>query len=144
MIGFVLGLFFGLFSFYVAILWLIYGAIVGAIMGLVGHSLSGGQRDFSSIEGIQAGRYNVMTDEEVADEASQLLAELQPPSREARRETLPERPPREEPATREDPLSEERPQRPEALSSTDASRETPPSSREQPRRPGEEPPQGAS
>jgi hypothetical protein len=171
MIGFVLGLFFGLFSFYVAILWLIYGAIVGAIMSLVGHSLSGGQRDFSSIEGIQAGRYNVMTDEEVADEASQLLAELQPPSGEARRETMPEppprageeaaaspgreesppetrrmgeAPPREEPVTREGPLSEERPQRPEATPPTDASQEAPPSSREQPRRPPEEPPRGVS
>ena len=169
-IGFVLGLFFGLFSFYVAILWLIYGAIVGAIMGLVGHSLSGGQRDFSSVEGIQAGRYNVMTDEEVADEASQLLAELQLPSADARRGTMPGRPlrageetatssgreeappearrvgeasPREEPATKEDPLSEEHPQRPEAVPPTDASREAPPSSPEQPRRPDEETPRGA-
>src|SRR5919199_6593067 len=66
-IGFVLGLFFGLLYFYVAILWLIYGAIVGAILGIIGYSFSGGQRDFSSIEGIQAGRYNVMTDEEVSD-----------------------------------------------------------------------------
>ena len=171
MIGFVLGLFFGLFSFYVAILWLIYGAIVGAIMGLVGHSLSGGQRDFSSIEGIQAGRYNVMTDEEVADEASQLLAELQPPSGDARRETthggsprageeaaaspgreeappearrVGEAPPREGLAAREAPLGEERPQRPEVTPPTEDSREVPPSRREQPQRPPEEPPRGTS
>jgi len=143
-------------------------------MGLVGHSLSGGQRDFSSIEGIQAGRYNVMTDEEVADEASQLLAELRLPSGDAQRETtrgdspraggggeaaaaspgreeappearrVGEASPREGPVTREAPLGEERPQRPEATPPTEASREGLPSSRERPRRPGEEPPRDAS
>jgi hypothetical protein len=171
MIGFILGLFFGLFSFYIAILWLIYGAITGLIVGLVGHSFSAGRRDFSSIEGIQAGRYNVMTDEEVADEASQLLAELQPPSGDVRSGPTPERsprigeeaaspereetppgpqrmgeaPPREGPATREGPLSEERPERREAPPApTEASQEAPPSSQERPRRPGEEPPRTSS
>ena len=174
LIGLVFGFFLGLFSvfnpvvsaLYLAILWLIYGAIIGAIVGLIGHALSGGRRDFSSIEGIQAGRYNVMVDEEVADEASQLLAGLGTPSGEALRRTAPEPPrteeeavpprgeeippemrrtgeipPREEPATRETPLSEERPQRQRATPSTeDASREVPLSGEEQPRRPGEERP----
>jgi hypothetical protein len=167
LIGLIFGFFLGLFSifnpvvsaFYLAIVWLIYGAIIGAIVGLIGHALSGGRRDFSSIEGIQAGRYNVMADEEVADEASRLLAGLGTPSGMARRRTeeeaVPPRGegvppetrrtretlPREEPATRETPLSEERPEGRRATSPTeDASREAPPSGEEQPRRPGEEQP----
>jgi len=75
-IGFIIGLFISLFSLYIALLYVIYGAVIGLIVGLVGHALSGGQRDFSSVGGIQAGRYNVMVDEEVADEASRLLARL--------------------------------------------------------------------
>ncbi len=146
-LGAVVGLIFGFFlgfllspinplvsAPYLAILWLIYGAVIGLIVGLTGHALSGGRRDFSSVEGIQAGRYNVMADEEIADEASQLLAGLRPPSGDAQRRTTPERPsrageeavsprreqvppetgrtgevpPEEEPATREAPLSEKR------------------------------------
>lgn len=53
---------------------LIFGAIVGAIIGLISHVLSGGRRDFSSVGGIEAGRYNVMVDEEAAEEASRLIA----------------------------------------------------------------------
>src|SRR5215216_989342 len=75
-IGFIIGLFISLFSLYIALLYVIYGAVIGLVVGLVGHALSGGQRDFSSVGGIQAGRYNVMADEEVADEASRLLAKL--------------------------------------------------------------------
>jgi hypothetical protein len=176
LIGLIFGFFLGLFSlfnpvvsaFYLGIVWLIYGAIIGAVVGLIGHALSGGRRDFSSIEGIQAGRYNVMADEEVADEASQLLARLVgTPSGEVHRRTAPETPPRteeeavsprgeevppdnrrtgevpprEEPATRETPLSEERPERRRATPpSEEASRETPLSGEERPPRAGEEPP----
>ena len=55
---------------------LVFGAIIGAIMGLIMHALTGGERDFSSIGGIEAGRYNVMVDEEVAEEAARLLERL--------------------------------------------------------------------
>jgi hypothetical protein len=151
---------------YLAILWLIYGAIIGFIVGLMALALSGGRRDFSSVEGIQAARYNVMADEEVADEASQLLAWLQPPSGDEqsktalehpsrtreevlsprREEVTPETqssrgiPPRGEPETSEDPLSEERLQRPRAMPPSDAPGEAPPPNEGQPRRPGEERP----
>jgi hypothetical protein len=151
---------------YLAILWLIYGAIIGFIVGLMALALSGGRRDFSSVEGIQAARYNVMVDEEVADEASQLLAWLQPPSGDEqsktalehpsrtreevlsprREEVTPETqssrgiPPRGEPETSEDPLSEERLQRPRAMPPSDAPGEAPPPNEGQPRRPGEERP----
>jgi hypothetical protein len=174
LIGLIFGFFLGLFSFfnpfvsaiYLAIIWLIYGAVIGLIVGLIGHALSGGQRDFSSIEGIQAGRYNVTVDEEVAEEASELLAGLRPPSGDVgsgtasepqprteqgaaspEREVPPETrrteniPPREEPVTRETPLSEEGFERQEAPPpSTDTPREAPPASEEQPPGAGEEPP----
>ena len=86
--GAVVGAFFGFFlgllnifdpvvsALLLALYGLIFGAILGAIIGLLAHALTGGQRDFSSVGGIEAGRYNVMADEEVADEASRLLAGL--------------------------------------------------------------------
>ncbi|MDP8950798.1 MAG: glycine zipper family protein [Actinomycetota bacterium] len=85
--GAVIGAFFGFFlgllslidplvsALVVALYGLIFGAILGAILGLIAHALSGGQRDFSSVGGMEAGRYNVMADEEVAEEASRLLAQ---------------------------------------------------------------------
>jgi uncharacterized membrane protein len=83
-VGVFFGFFLGLFSLIdpvisalvVALYGLVFGAIVGAIAGLISHALSGGQRDFSSVGGMEAGRYNVMADEEVAEEASRLLAGL--------------------------------------------------------------------
>jgi hypothetical protein len=153
-IGFIIGLFISLFSLYVAILYVIYGAIIGLLVGLVGHALSGGQRDFSSIGGIQAGRYNVMADEEVADEASQLLVRLGDASGSRQRGTASERRPgmgegatsegatlpgREVPSERrstgevsprEAPLSEEQPERRGAPPLEELSQETPPPSEE--------------
>ena len=171
-IGLIFGFFLGLFSFfdplvsalYLAIVWLVYGAIIGLLVGLISHALSGGQRDFSSVEGIRADRYNVMADEEVADEASQLLGGLRAPSGDAGGRDATERPSSrmgeesgtsrregglvrdatgevslgDEPATGGSPLSEERPERGRAAPSPDSPREAPPPSEGQPRRPGEE------
>src|SRR5215211_2357957 len=79
--GAVVGAFFGFFlgllnifdpvasALILALYGLIFGAILGAILGLISHALMGGQRDFSSISGMEAGRYNVMA----AEEASRLL-----------------------------------------------------------------------
>jgi Heat induced stress protein YflT domain len=162
LIGLIFGFFLGLFNvvdplvsaFFLGIVWLIYGAIIGLIVGLIGHALSGGQRDFSSIGGIQAGRYNVMADEEVADEASQLLARPGSPSGDVQSRTATEPssrteeevvPPSREGAspghqrTGEVPLSEEQPERREAGSSGDLSREAPPSGERRPERRGEAP-----
>ncbi|HZC19486.1 MAG TPA: hypothetical protein VE225_07225 [Rubrobacteraceae bacterium] len=55
---------------------LVFGAILGAIIGLISHAASGGQRDFSSVGGMQADHYDVMADEEVAEEARRLLSGL--------------------------------------------------------------------
>jgi hypothetical protein len=143
-IGILFGFFLGLFSlidpifsaFLLALYGLIFGAILGAIIGLVGYALSGGQRDFSSVGGIEAGRYNVMADEEVADEASRLLAGLGPlaqtPSGDVRSETAP--PPRR---AEEEALSPEREGPVETPRTRDASPREEPGTREVPS-PGEE------
>jgi hypothetical protein len=83
-IGALFGFFLGLFSLadplvsaLILVLYgLVFGAIVGAILGLIFYALSGGERDFSSVGAMEAGRYNVVVDEEVAEEGSRLLARL--------------------------------------------------------------------
>jgi hypothetical protein len=62
---------FGLFLY-----GLIVGAVIGTVFGLVGYALTGGRRDFSSVSGMQAGRYEVMADAEVADDAQSRLRQL--------------------------------------------------------------------
>lgn len=76
--GVLISLIFSLFSLVPSLLqFLLYGlvagAIIGAIFSLISYALSGGRRDFSSVSGIQADRYNVQVDAEVANEATQLL-----------------------------------------------------------------------
>jgi FtsH-binding integral membrane protein len=46
----------------------------GAVFGLISHTFPGGRRDFSSVGGMRADSYDVVADEEVAEEASRLLA----------------------------------------------------------------------
>jgi heat induced stress protein YflT len=83
LLGLLFGWLFGLFnwidpvvaSLTLAIYGLIWGAIVGALLGLLLHAMTGGRRDFASVGGVQATRYEVMVDEEVADEAARLLSE---------------------------------------------------------------------
>jgi hypothetical protein len=82
LVGVLIGWMFGIFNWFdpnLATFWLAldglwFGAIVGAVAGLLGHALSGGERDFSSIEMTAAGRYEILVDSEVADEAARLLA----------------------------------------------------------------------
>jgi hypothetical protein len=52
-------------------LWI--GALVGATMGLIAKALMRGARDFTSVGGMQADRYEVLVDNEVADEAMRQL-----------------------------------------------------------------------
>lgn len=49
------------------------GALIGAGLGAGLHLASGGTRDFSSVPGMQAERYEVVVDEDVADRAAELL-----------------------------------------------------------------------
>ena len=82
--GILIGFIFGLFSLVtplvsaltLALYGLVFGAIVGALFGLLFYSFSGGQRDFTSVGNIRAQRYDVVVDDEVADEAKRLLMGL--------------------------------------------------------------------
>ena len=58
----------------VFLFWLAIGAVVGAILGLLAYAASGGQRDFTSVSGLVASRYDVMAEDEVAEEALRRLA----------------------------------------------------------------------
>ena len=55
---------------------LLYGAVIGAALGLVGYAVTGGRRDFTSVGGLRAERYEVMADLEVAAEAERALGGL--------------------------------------------------------------------
>jgi hypothetical protein len=82
--GALIGFIFGLFDWVaplisgltLALYGFVFGAIVGALFGLLAHALSGGQRDFTSVGGMQADRYNIVVADEVATEAERLLAGL--------------------------------------------------------------------
>jgi len=49
--------------------WLIVGAVISAIFSLIGYALMGGRRNFTSIAGMAAQRYDVMVDQTAAAEA---------------------------------------------------------------------------
>lgn len=82
-VGAFVGLLLGLFSLFdpltsglaLALYGALIGAVSGLIFGLLAHSLTGGTRDFSSVGGMQAGRYVLLADEEVVDEATRALGE---------------------------------------------------------------------
>jgi hypothetical protein len=63
-------------AFRLTLYGILYGTIVGCFLSVVFYALSGGERDFSSVSGVDAERYNVLVDEDVADEAARLLIGL--------------------------------------------------------------------
>jgi hypothetical protein len=76
--GLVIGLLFGIFipkvSFIAVIITaVVFGAVWGGVFGLIGHAATRGQRDFSSVKTMEAGRYEVLVRGEFAAKASQLL-----------------------------------------------------------------------
>ncbi|MDT0266376.1 general stress protein [Streptomyces sp. DSM 44915] len=54
----------------------LYGAVFGAVFGFVGHAMTGGQRDFASRSRIVAAHYDVVADQEVAEDARNRLIKL--------------------------------------------------------------------
>ena len=53
---------------------LVAGAIFGALLGAITQAATGGTRDFASVAGMQADRYEVMVDDDVADRAARILS----------------------------------------------------------------------
>jgi hypothetical protein len=76
--GLFIGLLVGLFTtgpewFGLIIGGLLIGAFWGLVFGLVAQWTTGGKRDFSSVRGLAAGRYDLMVRDAEADRARQLL-----------------------------------------------------------------------
>ena len=73
--GILIGLLLGLFTVGESWVWIMlvslaFGVIWGATFGLIGHWATRGERDFSSIHTMEAGRYDVYVDAEHAAEAA--------------------------------------------------------------------------
>lgn len=59
---------------WVLTLWgLAIGALLGAMLGAADHAATGGRRDFTSVGRMEAERYEVMVDDELARDAARLL-----------------------------------------------------------------------
>ena len=82
--GAMLGLLFGLlFAIWFAhdgtsllailIYWTAFGALIGALLSVIGYALSRGRRNFSSVAGMQAQRFDVLVDEPFATDALRRL-----------------------------------------------------------------------
>lgn len=88
-LGALFGWLFGLFDWVnpliagllLALYGAIFGAVLGGLLGLLGHAMTGGRRDFSSVAGMRADSYDVLVEAEVADRAGQLPAAAGAPER---------------------------------------------------------------
>lgn len=79
--GALIGLFFGLFFggqnlLGIVVYGLVVGIIISILFGVLGYAATRGRRDFSSVGGMQAERYNVMVDVDAAEEAERVLGGL--------------------------------------------------------------------
>ncbi|MFE5401962.1 hypothetical protein ACFQ9Z_11250 [Streptomyces sp. NPDC056580] len=59
-----------------ALYGLIFGAVVGALLAVLLHAAQGGRRNFAPVRSTEPGRYDVVADEDVADEAVRPVAGL--------------------------------------------------------------------
>ncbi|HET6259788.1 MAG TPA: general stress protein [Pseudonocardia sp.] len=77
LIGWIFGLFNWVNPLITAVLLALYGAIIGAvigaIIGVIIYALQRGRRDFASVTVMRPQGYEVVVDDEVADEAARLL-----------------------------------------------------------------------
>jgi hypothetical protein len=81
--GALLGWIFGLFGWadplvsglLLALYGLLIGAVVGAVIAVIVYALQGGRRDFASVAFTRPQRFELVVDDEVADQAARLLAE---------------------------------------------------------------------
>jgi hypothetical protein len=54
------------------------GAFLGAVLGVLSSLATGSERDFASVAGVTADRYDVVVDEEFADRSAELLRGFDP------------------------------------------------------------------
>jgi hypothetical protein len=84
LVGWLLGVFTIVQPLWAAIVlgfWgLIIGGVIGIVLGLIGHALSRGRRDFSSVSTVRAQRYDVLAEADVAEQAQQALTEVNQPA----------------------------------------------------------------
>ncbi|GAA0923506.1 general stress protein [Pseudonocardia zijingensis] len=81
--GALIGWIFGIFDWVnplitgllLALYGLVIGAVIGAIIDLIIYAMQRGRRDFASVTIMSPKRYEVVVDDEVADEAARLLNE---------------------------------------------------------------------
>jgi hypothetical protein len=81
--GALIGWIFGIFNWVsplitgllLALYGLVIGAVIGAVIALVIHALQRGRRDFASVTVMRPQHFEVVVDDEVADEAARLLHE---------------------------------------------------------------------
>jgi hypothetical protein len=79
--GALIGWVFGLFNWVdpvitgllLALYGLLIGAVIGAVIGVAVLAMQGGRRDFASVIAMRPQRYEVVVDDEVADQAARLL-----------------------------------------------------------------------
>ncbi|MFJ5991426.1 general stress protein [Lentzea sp. NPDC092896] len=84
--GLLFGWIFGLFdlinplvaAFTLALYGLVFGALIGAVIGAIFYALQRGRRDFSSVTMMVPSRYDLVVDNEIADEAQRLLSGMTP------------------------------------------------------------------
>jgi len=57
---------------------LVAGALFGGVFGAIVHAATGGRRDFVSVAGMGADRYDVVVDEQLAERAAEILRSLDP------------------------------------------------------------------
>lgn len=80
-LGLLFGLFLGLFAesgtglVLLATYGLLFGAIFGGVLGFTAHAATGGLRDFSSTSGLAALRYDVLVEQDRAQEAERVVAQ---------------------------------------------------------------------
>jgi hypothetical protein len=82
MIGLLFGLLFGLFFegpafFGVIVYGLVAGAVFGTILGALSQAAQRGRRDFASVRGMEAEKYEIQVEHEHSARAKQLLNELE-------------------------------------------------------------------
>jgi hypothetical protein len=81
-LGLLFGLLLGLFAesgtalLALVLYSVVFAAVFGAALGFAAHAATGGRRDFRSTTGLAANRYEVLVEQERAEEAERLVAQL--------------------------------------------------------------------